>query len=297
MSKRNKKKSEGYFEEFRLHPETKKSIWAVIFFGVAAILILARFQNAGPFGNFLYRFFEKLFGWGYYLLPLIFLVLAGVFLASERRKIYQITSIGAVLFVISGLGLIDIIFPNNGGLAGNIIGVLEVPFGYVASIIISLIILVVSFLITLNLPIKIKMPQKSSEATPPLKISEAGVAPTPVSVAEQIAESKSESKTEEIQEKINGESLKRSKLVISKNLKGYVAPPLNLLKSSVEKPTAGDLRANANIIKRTLESFGIPATVRKRKGADIDAACGQLAGQVVDKSNRAQVIKVIRAAA
>ena len=25
-----------------------------------------------------------------------------------------------------------------------------------------------------------------------------------------------------------------------------------------------------------LESFGIPATVRKRKGADIDAACGQL---------------------
>ena len=38
----------------------------------------------------------------------------------------------------------------------------------------------------------------------------------------------------------------------------YVSPPLSLLKSSVEKPTAGDLRANANIIKRTLESFGIP---------------------------------------
>ena len=27
---------------------------------------------------------------------------------------------------------------------------------------------------------------------------------------------------------------------------------------------------------KILESFGIPATVRKRKGADIDAACGQL---------------------
>ena len=25
-----------------------------------------------------------------------------------------------------------------------------------------------------------------------------------------------------------------------------------------------------------LEQFGVPATVRKRKGADIDAACGQL---------------------
>ncbi|MEK9168573.1 MAG: DNA translocase FtsK, partial [Patescibacteria group bacterium] len=35
-------------------------------------------------------------------------------------------------------------------------------------------------------------------------------------------------------------------------------PPLDLLKSSIEKPTSGDIRANANIIKRTLESFGIP---------------------------------------
>ena len=40
--------------------------------------------------------------------------------------------------------------------------------------------------------------------------------------------------------------------------RNYVPPPLSLLKSSVEKPTSGDLRANANIIKRTLESFGIP---------------------------------------
>lgn len=39
--------------------------------------------------------------------------------------------------------------------------------------------------------------------------------------------------------------------------RGYVAPPLALLKSSIEKPTAGDLRANANIIKRTLDGFGI----------------------------------------
>jgi S-DNA-T family DNA segregation ATPase FtsK/SpoIIIE len=41
------------------------------------------------------------------------------------------------------------------------------------------------------------------------------------------------------------------------SFKDYNAPPLSLLRSSVEKPTSGDLRANANIIKRTLESFGI----------------------------------------
>ena len=37
----------------------------------------------------------------------------------------------------------------------------------------------------------------------------------------------------------------------------YVPPPLSLLNADSTKPTTGDLLANANIIKRTLESFGI----------------------------------------
>ncbi len=37
----------------------------------------------------------------------------------------------------------------------------------------------------------------------------------------------------------------------------YVPPPLSLLKAEAGKPTTGDLLSNANIIKRTLESFGI----------------------------------------
>ncbi len=255
MSKRNKWKTQDDSRWLRLHPETKKSIWAVIFFGIAAIFILASFKSAGPLGNFLYLFFEKLFGWGYYLLPLIFLVLTGVFLISERRKIYQITFLGAILFVLAGLGLIDIIFPTKGGLIGNTIGFLEIPFGYIASIIITVIILIVSFLITLNLPIKIKKFQKSSEITQPLKVSE-GSSP-PVSINEPSSDTKAETKVEEIQEKIITEPSVQAKTIISRAFKDYVPPPLALLKSSVEKPTSGDLRANANIIKRTLESFGI----------------------------------------
>ena len=38
----------------------------------------------------------------------------------------------------------------------------------------------------------------------------------------------------------------------------YVPPPLSLLNSDMSKPTTGDLLAHANIIKRTLDSFGIP---------------------------------------
>jgi S-DNA-T family DNA segregation ATPase FtsK/SpoIIIE len=65
-----------------------------------------------------------------------------------------------------------------------------------------------------------------------------------------------------IEEKISAKTLdteiKFDPTAVVKPIKNYAAPPLNLLVSSVEKPTIGDLRANANIIKRTLESFGIP---------------------------------------
>ena len=37
--------------KFDLHPETKKSVWAVVFIGIAIILFLASFRSAGPFGN------------------------------------------------------------------------------------------------------------------------------------------------------------------------------------------------------------------------------------------------------
>lgn len=271
MSRKKKKKFKnsekkgwvnGVLKEPRLHPETKHSVWALIFLAIAVLFILAGFENAGPFGNFLYQFFDKVFGWGYYLLPLIFLILTGVFLTSERQRIYQITFLGALLFVLAGMGLIDVIFPGKGGLAGQIVGALEVPFGYTASLVLLVIALIISFVITLNLPIKVKRPQKEIEELEPLKVSEPAAPPLG---AEQVETNKKEAPEEKIPEA--AEAIKegkffgfpkRPKAVISRVFKNYVAPPLALLKSSIEKPTAGDLRANANIIKRTLESFGIP---------------------------------------
>jgi 23S rRNA (adenine2503-C2)-methyltransferase len=38
---------------------------------------------------------------------------------------------------------------------------------------------------------------------------------------------------------------------------------------------------------------GIVTTIRKTRGDDIDAACGQLAGQVQDKTKRTQRLQFI----
>ena len=37
----------------------------------------------------------------------------------------------------------------------------------------------------------------------------------------------------------------------------YIPPPLSLLEEDQGKPNTGDIKANANIIKRTLANFGI----------------------------------------
>ena len=62
-------------------------------------------------------------------------------------------------------------------------------------------------------------------------------------------------------------------------------------------PDAPYQRSSNNAIHRfreILQAAGFIVTVRKTRGDDIDAACGQLAGQVVDKSSRSSVIKISR---
>ena len=49
-----------------------------------------------------------------------------------------------------------------------------------------------------------------------------------------------------------------------------------------------------SIFKEVLADEGIITTIRKTRGDDIDAACGQLAGQVQDKTKRSQKISFAR---
>jgi len=81
----NKKESEK-LSRSALHPETKKSINIVIFLGLAGIFILLAAGQTGPVGSLIYNFLERLFGWGYYLLPAAFFLMAFAFTAPEQKK-------------------------------------------------------------------------------------------------------------------------------------------------------------------------------------------------------------------
>ena len=243
-----------------LHPETKKSVLAVFIFGAAVVLLLSSFGKAGPAGDFIYGVLERLFGWGFYLIPATLFGIAALFVAYEKNSVLSATFFGAFLFVISGLGLIDVLSPDNGGLVGKISGSLEIPFGFTASLVILSALAVASTLIALNSPLKIYRRVKedvlSASPEPEIKIA---ASPAEADKAEE-AESKpaavkkqDEGKIVEYKEKDG--AIKDAPV---RKMKNYVPPPLSLLHSVSEKPTFGDLRANANVIKRTFESFGIP---------------------------------------
>ena len=253
---RKRKKENRGFETPTLHPDVKKSVWIILFLGVAVLFVLAAMGQAGPFGKNFYLLFNKLLGWGYFLLPIVFFLLAFSFIAPEKKRFFGITLIGGFLFLISGLGFIDIISPGNGGLAGMIVGSLKNPFGATASLVITLTILIISFLVVLNRPLRIPKIAKTVE-------TDINLSDEPVPKKDPQEETTEDSTPEEEDILSTASETKKELPAVIKpvKIKNYVAPPLKLLSTSFEKPTIGDLRASANIIKRTLESFGITVEV------------------------------------
>ena len=89
-------------DEPRIHIDTKKSIAAILMIGLAVILLLSKFDKAGPIGRIVYLSLNNFFGWGYYLLPIMSVVVALVFLIGQKQKFLIMTFIGAGLSVVFG---------------------------------------------------------------------------------------------------------------------------------------------------------------------------------------------------
>jgi S-DNA-T family DNA segregation ATPase FtsK/SpoIIIE len=274
MAKKNKKSHKEEKTE-KLHHDTKLSAIAIIFIGLAVVLLLASFGQGGPVGGFIYNNFQNLLGLGYYLIPLILILISVMFLTGDKRTFLSITLAGAGFFVIAGLGLLDIVYPGEGGLLGRFFGGLESFFGYYASLILNFAILISSLIITLNIPLKINL-KKNLDDLSDRKKEQIQEVPKIINnngtnneeEEEDEADNKSNNK-KGAEEKREENKIDDVKIAEAKNKKpaslgkpakmeNYKQPPVTLLRSTSEKPTVGDLRANANIIKRTLESFGIP---------------------------------------
>ncbi len=271
-SNKKRKNNKKISDKNRLKQETIQSIWGIIFLSISIILTLAGFGGAGAIGETIYNALFWLFGWGYVFLPITFIGGAiNFFINKVRSRIYSSTFIGSIIFLFSALGFMDVLSPSSGGVIGDIFGYPTTWFGNLAWGIVTILLGIIGIIVTLDQPIYLRRePRENKEEIKEIKKErKESVIPSIPEIEKDIEKIEKESKKEmketkkEKEEKDEEEYEKMyNERTYSQALdKEYSAPPYNLLKSKVEKPKAGDLRASANIIKRTLESFGIPVEI------------------------------------
>lgn len=244
-------------KEPRLKKETKKTVAGLICFGIALLLILSFFKLAGPLGQNVYRTFFFLFGWVYFFSPVIFIIAGAIFVGSFRKHIYSSTLVGLLCFSFGILGILDILKPQAGGFLGKLLGGMEQLMGFLGGFIFYLILGLIGLVIVFEYSwksksrkeeeTKLEIKEKINNLIEPVKNIIIKSGGEQVKEEPRIKEQKSEIPVNAKQERA-----KREKIIGNWNF-----PPLDLLESDTGKPTSGDIKANLNIIKRTLGTFGI----------------------------------------
>ncbi len=274
----NKNRSGDRGEASGLGSETKHGILGIIFFVLAIFFLMARFGAAGVAGRFVYEKFGLLLGLGYLMLPLLFVLLGSSFLKSKTPELGWTRTTSAILFLLSGLGIIDIALGENaGGLLGNLSSTpLVMLFDKTASVIFQSAILMISVLVMFDAKISLdsvveKLKILFSKKT---KLEDKTVSEEDEELAEEEEEEEPEETTSERIKKALGvgknkparepkitEGEAEEEMPIKKTRIGlhstYTPPPLSLLEEDKGKPNTGDIKANSNIIKRTFLNFGI----------------------------------------
>mgnify|MGYP001581968329 CR=1 FL=1 len=258
----------------QLSDETRQAVFGIIFFALATLSILASFHKSGIVGNKIYDTLAKLLGVGYFLIPFLFLLLGVSFLRSEKRKLGWIKISGIIIFLISGLGAIGAIWSKKGGLIGDVISSPLVKlFDFYTSIIALIALIAISLLVIFETKlnadsfssfVKLFRKKDSDESEDDdekeVKIINGNGDEKKEEIEKTAEEEKTEKKAkskkykEDEKEEDDEFSIKTRRYSYGKS---YAPPPLSLLDRDSGKPEVGDIKANANIIKRTLLKFGI----------------------------------------
>lgn len=277
-----KEKEEPKLPKIDLHPETKKSVLAIIFFVCAAILALSAFGYAGRAGTYLYRAFHALLGVGFFLVPLSLVLVGASFLRSRKTDIYLTSLVGGALFLLSVLGLIDTIARSDASAeypAGFIGYAISAPFlylfGFWVSVLIFVALAVIAVSVSFNMPLFFRREKEAVEEEAEPEEEEAYETEDEAGEDEEEEEDEKPGFTaralEQVKEKARevlerakpappptpSSSAKVAEFVVETHQQFYQIPPIDLLEKDTGKPNSGDIEAYAQVIQRTLAHFGI----------------------------------------
>jgi len=292
MGTREKKgrKEKRLFSEIKT--ETVQAVLAILCFVVALLAILAAIGQGGTAGYWTYGVLDMLLGIGYYLVPLLFIMLGISFLQSLEKRFELSKIIGCLLFFISALGLVGLLPGERGGKLGHIIAAPLIRFFEVyastalliAGVAISILILFEAHFTLEQLKFwnffskdKKNIVDSAKDSANSIKKLDEAVenATLAMTMSNSIADKNNKEKkavdiktdTVKINQKSKGadeENLDggdngegRAYVWGAASMKPFTPPPLSLLETDRGRPETGDIKANANIIKRTLQNFGI----------------------------------------
>ncbi len=282
---RRKKRKFGFSGDFlEVENSTKKGIFIVIIFAVALISLLSIFDLAGGFGRWMYRVLELVFGWGFWIFPLVLLAAGYLNLKNTKHSFRMINWIGVMLLILGYSGFFHLVQDPESykeilkdGMGGGYVGfAISYPFfammGRWASMVVMFAFLVIGVLLMFNTTLESLIERAT------LKNLRQGMG----DFVNKRVRGKGEDSEEEDEEEEEGEvEFDRRELADSdeeeeeeeeeedeeegdedrpkKRRKKYprIDIPLDLLNAKAGEPTARDTTLCQEIIKKTLNNFGI----------------------------------------
>ncbi|MFY9493360.1 MAG: DNA translocase FtsK [Minisyncoccia bacterium] len=281
---RKPKKPAGWFH---LESGVKRSVVGIILLAVAVVTTLSFFGLSGSFSQTVTDGARYLFGSGSFFVPLTLFLMAFFILVSEKKKILGSTIVGGLLLILSFLGIVELLSHSRAG--GEVGYYFSWPFlylfGFWGSLIFFLAFFFSAVLISFRIPLKDQIrekitfkPDETGELVPEKKlVLEKGLMTKMATLAnktklpaiKKYEPPKPAGETVTINAPQTTVTLPSAELSRKKQegaagfnvlplAGGYKFPPLDLLEDEGAMPVTGDIKANAVIIQKTLENFGIP---------------------------------------
>jgi S-DNA-T family DNA segregation ATPase FtsK/SpoIIIE len=266
--RRNGRRKRDAEAGFPVSVEALRGVVAVFAVALALFLSLAAFGVGGAVGSMLFSLLSKVFGLGYMLLPLSLAILATALMRSFENRFGVIESVSIFVFLLSGLGLIAVALPEQGGILGGAIATALVSAIDTAATVIFLIsFIVVAVIISFDIHLSsvfaaVRARLRSTEAeNPTQEMAIEGLPDDDTDDDEEEVPPEEEVPEEVVSPRISTMEKARDDeggfpIIAASNLV-YTPPPVSILSKNKGKPEVGDVKANANLIKRTLQNFGI----------------------------------------
>lgn len=272
MAKRRRRKTKVE-QDYRM---LAKWTTGVVLIAFGLIFALACLGLAGLAGTAVFGFGFSLIGVATFLLPVL-LIGIGISIMLERSFVAPLTAAGIGLIILATLTFLGIVSEALGGIAGFALGhAVADAFGVAGAIILLLAVTAIGLIIATDIVALLRMFKEAADSMSERIASSRTSSEKPEKTRKKRSrdeeDEEEEEEVEEVEENeehapaperepivtVFSQNASADAVVSIKNFDAeYEAPPLSILGEDKGKPGVGDIKANANIIKRTFQNFGI----------------------------------------